>query len=385
VRTIRFVVTLAMTAGALGGLWVSPAAAEGTLHARVLASGANHNCAVTSADSVVCWGRNDWGQLGNGTTTSSSKPVAVTGLPEDVRTVSAGHSYACALTEGGAVWCWGSNKSGQLGDGTTTDSHVPVQVGGLDSDVVAISAGDYHICALTSAGAVKCWGQGRAGALGDGQSHSSSTPVNVAGLSSGVTAISAGGFHTCAILTDASAKCWGLNEYGELGNGTTGLEPRPVDVTGIGSVAQISAGAVHTCAVTTAGAAMCWGFNHWGQLGNASIEDSSSPVQVSGLTSGVRSIDAGAYHTCAVSDEGSSCWGQNWLGQFGDGHNSSLAAPRSVEGLAGGTQSISAGYSHNCAIAGQGEVQCWGRNNFGQLGNATVDDTNVPVAVQNQN
>jgi alpha-tubulin suppressor-like RCC1 family protein len=376
--------TLAMTAGALSGLAVTPAgAADGALLATALASGANHNCAITTETSaVVCWGRNDWGQLGNGTTTSSSTPVQVDGLTSGVRAISAGHSYACALTEAGAVWCWGSNSSGQLGDGTTTDSHVPVQVGGLDDNIVAISAGDYHACALNAVGGVQCWGQGRAGALGNGQSRSSSTPVRPSGLSAGVTAISAGGFHTCALLTDGSAKCWGLNEYGELGNGTTGLEPRPVDVTGIGPIAQISAGAIHTCAVTTDGAALCWGANHWGQVGNASIEDTHSPTQVQGLTSGVSQIDAGAYHTCARTTENVLCWGQNWLGQFGNGHNSSLAAPLATQGLAGDVQLVTAGYSHNCAITGQGDVQCWGRNNFGQLGNGTADDANTPVGVQ---
>lgn len=382
---------LALTAGALGALSAPPAgAAEGTLAATAIASGANHNCAVTTTTpavanaggGVVCWGRNDWGQLGNGTKVSSSRPVPVTGLASGVRTVSAGHSYACALTESGVVWCWGSNRSGQLGDGTNNDSSVPVQVQGLNANIVAISAGDYHVCALNADGAVQCWGEGRAGQLGNGRSHRSSTPVTPSGLNSGVTAISSGGFHTCAILSSASLKCWGLNEYGELGNGTTGLEPRPVDVTGIGPVAQVSAGAIHTCAVTAAGAAMCWGANHWGQLGNDSIEDAHAPVQVDGLTSGVASIDGGAYHTCARTTENVSCWGQNWLGQFGDGHNSSLAAPRAVQGLEGDTLNISAGYSHNCAITGQGTVVCWGRNNFGQLGNGTVDDANVPVDVQ---
>lgn len=391
VRTIKFMATLAMTAGALGVLSANPAgAAQSVLHATALAAGANHNCAVTATSpavanaggAVVCWGRNDWGQLGNGTTSGSAAAVPVTGLSSGVRTVSAGHSYSCALTEAGGVWCWGSNSSGQLGDGNTTDSAVPVQVTGLQSGVAAISAGEYHACAITDDGAAKCWGQGRAGALGDGRSRSSSTPVSPVGLGAGVVAISAGGFHTCAILSNAGAKCWGLNEYGQVGNGQTGLEPRPVDVTGIGPVAQISAGAIHTCAVTTDGAAMCWGYNHYGQLGNASISDQHSPAQVDGLTSGVSAIDTGSYHTCALTTEGVRCWGQNLLGQFGDGGNSSLAAPRAVQGLEGDAHDVNAGKAHNCAITGQGEVMCWGRNNFGQLGNGTVADSNMPVGVQ---
>ncbi|HEY2832564.1 MAG TPA: hypothetical protein VGJ14_09075 [Sporichthyaceae bacterium] len=390
-RTIRFVATLAMVAGALGGLSANPAgAAPSVLQATALAAGANHNCAITTdtptvanaGGGVVCWGRNDWGQLGNGTTISSSLPVPVTGLATGVRTISAGHSYACALTEAGAVWCWGSNKSGQLGDGTNNDSSVPVQVSGLAANVVAISAGEYHMCALTADGAVQCWGHGRAGQLGNGQSRNSTTPVTPAGLNSGVIAISSGGFHTCAILSDAGLKCWGLNEYGELGNGSTGLEPRPVDVTGIGPVAQISAGGAHTCAITTQGAALCWGFNHWGQLGDASIADNWSPTPVTGLDSGVSQIDAGAYHTCARTTDGLECWGQNLFGQFGDGGNNGLAAPRRVEGLEGDAHDVVAGWFHNCAISGQGDVVCWGRNHYGQLGNRSVDNTNVPVEVE---
>jgi alpha-tubulin suppressor-like RCC1 family protein len=392
VRTIKFVATLAMTAGALGVLSANPAgAAQGVLHATALAAGANHNCAVTTTGpavanaggGVVCWGRNQWGQLGNGGGASSSVPVPVTGLDSGVRTVSAGHSYTCALTEAGAVWCWGNNSSGQLGNGTTTDSAVPVQVTGLQSGVVAISAGDYHACAITNDGDAMCWGQGRAGALGNGQSRSSSTPVSPVGLGAGVVAISAGGFHTCAILTDGHAKCWGLNANGQLGNGSTGLEPRPVDVTGVGSLVQIAAGAQHTCAIDANGAALCWGRNQAGQIGDATVEDKQSPTPVQGLSSGVSEITAGTFHSCATTTEGVLCWGSDIVGQFGNGSNSGVAAPiaGSVQGLDGDAHGVDAGYLHNCAITGDGDVQCWGRNHFGQLGNGTVSDSNRAVDV----
>jgi alpha-tubulin suppressor-like RCC1 family protein len=382
VRTIGLTATLAMTAGALGLLTANPAAAQGALNATALAAGADHNCAVTTTTppvanaggGVVCWGRNDSGQLGNGTTTNSSTPVPVTGLSTGVRTVSAGHSSACALTEAGAVWCWGNNSSGQLGDGTTTNSAVPVQVKGLRANVVSISAGAYHVCALTADGAVQCWGLGRTGALGDGQSRDSGTPVAPAGLSAGVTTISAGGFHTCAILLNAGVKCWGLNGSGQLGNGTVGLEPRPVDVTGIGPVAQVAAGLAHTCAITADGAAMCWGANQWGELGDATSQNRWVPTRVVGLDSGVSQIDAGAYHSCARTVDGVQCWG----GGANDGH----ASPQPVTGLDDDTYSVATGWYHDCAITGGGGVVCWGRNNDGQLGNGGTDDTDVPVEVQ---
>ena len=381
-RTTRFMATLAMTAGALGVLTIQPAgAAQQGLHATSITAGANHGCAVNDG-AVFCWGRNDHGQLGNGGGANTWSAVRVTGLTSDVTSVSAGHSHTCALTTAGTVWCWGGNLSGQLGNGSDVDSAVPVQVQDL-SGVVAISSGGYHTCALTNAGAVKCWGQGRAGALGDGKSHSSGTPVSPVGLDSGVTAISAGTFHTCAILTDGSAKCWGLNANGQLGNGSTGLEPRPVDVTGIGTVVAISAGAQHTCAIDGNGAALCWGRNSAGQVGDATIDDKHSPTPVQGLASGVTEITAGTFHSCAKTADGVLCWGSDLLGQFGNGANSNVAAPIAgpVKGLAGDAHSVTAGYLHTCAITGQDEVQCWGRNNFGQLGNGSAADSNTPTAV----
>jgi alpha-tubulin suppressor-like RCC1 family protein len=218
--------------------------------------------------------------------------------------------------------------------------------------------------------------------LGDGQSRSSSTPVSPVGLGDGVTAISAGAFHTCAILTDGSAECWGLNANGQLGNGSTGLEPRPVEVDGIGSVTAISAGAQHTCAISD-GAAMCWGRNSRGQIGDGTIDDRLSPTAVAGLSSGVTEITAGTFHSCATTANGVLCWGSDLLGQFGNGSNSSVATPTAgpVKGLESDAHDVDAGYLDNCAITGAGTVQCWGRNTFGQLGNGTSKDSNVPVDV----
>jgi alpha-tubulin suppressor-like RCC1 family protein len=192
------------------------------------------------------------------------------------------------------VKCWGGNFSGQLGDGTTTASSTPVDVIGLGSRVVAVATGDRHTCALTSTGALLCWGSNSVGQLGDGTTTDHLAPVAVSGLTGGVVAVAAGGSHTCALTMSGGVKCWGLSLVGQLGDGTTAERHTPVDVVGLASgVRAIAAGEGHTCAVTLAGGAKCWGDNTSGQLGDGTRSNRSTPVDVSGLTSGVSAVTAG--------------------------------------------------------------------------------------------
>jgi len=349
-----------------------------------LASGDWHTCALTAGGGVKCWGSNSNGQLGDGSTAARSIPVDVIGLSNGVRALTAGSYHTCALMSGGTVKCWGSNSDGQLGDGSTTSRSTPVDVAGLGGNVIALAAGAYHTCALTAGGGVKCWGQNEVGQLGDGTTTQRTTPVDVIGMGSGVVALaSASGFHTCALTTGGGAKCWGHNYGGQLGDGTTAQRNTPVDVIGLGSgVIALSAGGFHTCALIAGGEAKCWGENYYGQLGNGTNTWHYTPVSVSGLGSGVVALVAGYSDTCAVTASGSAkCWGFNDSGQIGDGTTTTHNAPTDVSGLGSGVAAIAPGGDHTCALTASGGVKCWGSNSDGQIGNGAILMRSIPMDV----
>jgi alpha-tubulin suppressor-like RCC1 family protein len=349
-------------------------------HTSITAS-TQHTCAITATARVMCWGRNNYGQLGDGSTSTRLYPVAVQSLATGVTAVATGEYHSCAVTATGTVKCWGNNENGQLGNGTTTSSTTPVDVSDL-SGVVALTIGTDHACAVTSAGAVKCWGSNDSGKLGNGDKGDTYlTPIDVVGLSSGVQRVTAGMSHTCALMNNKSVKCWGANYDGQLGDGTTTSRLVPTDVPVLGTtVVSLSTRHLHTCAVTTVGAVKCWGNNALGQLGDNTTNQRNVPTSVSNLTSGVSSIHVGHEHSCAVTSSGGvKCWGNNLQGQLGNGTVLNQPTPVNVSALGSGITTLALGNMHTCAMTASATVTCWGNNSYGQQGNGTTTNSNIPA------
>jgi alpha-tubulin suppressor-like RCC1 family protein len=287
-------------------------------------AGRDHSCGVIAGGAAYCWGDNGAGKLGAGTTTGSAVPIAVSG-GLTFANVSAGYQHSCGVTTGGAAYCWGDNQNGALGNASTAPSNVPSPVSGT-LNFSSVSAGRFFTCGLTVGGAAYCWGANNDYELGAGvNSASQSTPVAVSG-GYNFAAVSAGGFHACGLTSAGAAYCWGLNSYGELGLGHTTTSTTPAPVSGI-TFATISAGNRHTCGVTTAGAAYCWGDNTSGQIGDGTTATSTSPTPVSGGLI-FSSVTAGRFHTCGVTTSNAGyCWGGNASGQVGDGTVKDMLMP----------------------------------------------------------
>ena len=260
----------------------TPVAVGGLTGAVSLATGYGHGCALLADATMRCWGENREGQLGNGTPANPGTPhaVAVSGIT-GATAFTTGAYHTCAVLGNGTLRCWGRNGNAQLGNGTYTSSSTPVPVSGITT-AVGVSGGGAHTCAVLSDGSVRCWGENDHGQLGNGTTAGSTTPVQVAGIAGAVN-VSAGWRHTCALLGDGSVRCWGENQNGQLGDGTTTDRTTPVPVSGITGATAVTAGWWHhSCALLGDGTVRCWGDNQWGQLGNGTTTDSPSPVTMSG-------------------------------------------------------------------------------------------------------
>jgi alpha-tubulin suppressor-like RCC1 family protein len=376
------------TCGSAGACSTTPVAVSGLTGVRAIAAGDSHNCALLSDRTVQCWGDNTFGQLGDGMSTGpqscsaggtfgcSSTPVTVSGL-SGALAITAGYGHTCALLSGGTLECWGDNAYGELGNGSCTGpeqcdnpnggfacSTTPIAVPGLSS-VTAMAAGTNgtYMCVLLSGGSVECWGAGDLGELGNGMTTGPATctwgtfsytaftsPVSVSGITS-ATSVAAGGDDSCALVADGGVECWGMNYYGQLGDGTaTGPDEcdtvypcstTPVAVSGLTAPTSVVTGGATTCALLSGGTVECWGADGQGALG-------------------IGDVDAGSLDC----DNDSDC----------------STIPLPVSGLSGVT-SLAAGGNHTCAVKADGTVWCWGYNNSGQLGNGTYEDSATPVKV----
>lgn len=328
--------------------------------------------------------------LGASAAMADSNEASAASVVDMQRRITAGNLHSCAILDSGTVTCWGSNDNGQLGNGTTTTSTVPVPVAGV-SAALALSAGGGHTCALLHGGTIRCWGLNGNGQLGNGTTVNSLTPVTVTGIS-GATAIAAGGFHTCAIIADGTVKCWGNDGMGEIGDGSPGdTSSLPTTVSGITTAnpaKALSLGEFHSCALLNDGAVTCWGHNGFGQLGDATTTDRSTATAVVGLPDAALVLTTGSSHTCVLLDDADKtvrCWGHNAYGSLGHATAvvDSVMQPSTsplvvrfddnpdplIEHLVPltGVSALGSGQFHTCARSTAG-LRCWGNNNRGQLG-----------------
>lgn len=291
-----------------------------------LATGINHTCGIDASGQAMCWGANEGGQLGDGSRTDRPSPVPVrTDLKFSLLT--AGSAHTCGLSGGGVPVCWGQNLSGQLGDGTRTDARFPRAVGG-GLQFKSLVAGWSHTCGLTQSGNAFCWGLNSDGQLGDGSRIDRLVPTLVRGA---IESLTAGSAHTCGV-SGRDVLCWGDNRFGELGDGTNTSQAQPVTVVGLSEPAtDVVAGAVHTCALVADGSAYCWGQNLHGQLGDGTTQNRSTATAVAGGLH-FRSLYAGGAMTCGITTDGAQyCWGLNQNGQLGDGSRTSRSTPTRVQ------------------------------------------------------
>jgi alpha-tubulin suppressor-like RCC1 family protein len=390
--TVATILTLLFLCGAHSLTWAQEVVASHAPIAIVqVAGGAEHTCALTADGDVLCWGNRYALALMGFAWDDQPFPLPISGITETIQSLAAGGFHTCAVTSQGRVKCWGWNNYGVLGGEQTVEMPI-VDVATVTETVSMVALGNIHTCILTESGGVKCWGWNRQGELGNNSLDNSYTPVDVVGLSSGVSAIDSGGYHTCALTEQQEVLCWGDNRYGQLGDGSVTISrTTPVAVSGLSGVSEISVGGYHTCALAN-GQVKCWGSNSDGQLGDGTTVISSSlPVDIVGLTD-VQEVAAYAYHTCARLANGDlRCWGNNTDGQLGDSTKLSSNTPVAVVGLAGEAAALAQGGAFNifvetyggdftCAALTDGDAQSWGSNRSGQLGNGGVPST-TPTSI----
>jgi len=361
--------------------------AEDALRFSIITTGSKFSCGVTAAGKAYCWGNGTQGELGTGSTAGSNSPVAVN-TSQTFGQIFSSWGHTCAVTNVATGFCWGQNNFGQVGDGTTTNVLTPVGV--FAARRFAAGYSQDHTCALEDQTLrAFCWGRNNFGQLGigsvDENAHTRPEAVAISGPSpTSWSTLSVGPRHTCG-NSGTFIFCWGDNNDGKLGDGTNVNRSVPTVVAGNLSFAAVTTGDLFTCGLTSAGAAYCWGQNTRGELGTGgTVQTQFSPVPVAGgLT--FRAIDAGGGHTCAIRSTTNElyCWGKNQFGQLGD----LTATDRPVPTLVAGSilfESVRAGADHTCGRSTTGITYCWGNNDVGQLGDGTFNNHNIPIRVLGQ-
>jgi alpha-tubulin suppressor-like RCC1 family protein len=366
----------------------APVSAQANPYWIHIAAGTNVTCGIREGNTLWCWGAGAYGALGNGQSVNEDQPQQISKPTAGWASVTDGGGHGCATRNDGGLWCWGYNREGELGIGTTVNVARPHQVTSPAAvGWTAVSAGANHTCAIRSDTTLWCWGYNSSGQLGLGNTSTEDLPQQVTSpASTGWTAVSAASGYTCATRGDSTLWCWGYNGQGELGIGSTTNQDLPQQVTTPASAdwASISAGFNHTCATRSDTTLWCWGINFDGELGIGSTDpDFTTPQQVTvPASTGWTSTTAGGFHTCATRTHALWCWGQNDFGQLGIGSTTSQDLPKRVVVPSGtGWSLIALGYYHTCATHTGKSLWCWGDNDLGQLGIGSTTSQDLPQQV----
>ena len=348
-----------------------------------------HTCAILEDDTLRCWGKNDFGQVGVGGITDQGTPQSISFGGEKTKGMAIGRNYTCAVLANGSLRCWGDNEHGQLGIGGVSPSTVT-----LAKKATSVQSGDGHSCTILEDKTLWCWGKNDFGQVGVGGSLTFyDLPQKVSRLGTKVTSVTVGQERTCAILDDDTLWCWGKNNEGQVGVGNTSNVTTPTQVSLGGAVDSVKLGGLHTCALLADESLKCWGDNDEGQVGVGDTTDYNTPQSISFSGTNVNDISLGSNHTCALlKDEKLWCWGDNAYGQVGGGNlGTDQTSPVKVTPSRSWTipKAVQLGENHSCAIMDDIAtnkvkiIDCWGRNNKGQLGDRiSTSDRDTPRRVK---
>jgi len=390
-RVVLFAVGLllsAMLAPAPAGARQAPPEA-GSSDWRTVSAGGQHTCGIRTTGRLYCWGSNSDGQVGaNSATFNFLTPVQVAGGATTWTAVVAGGVHACGIRTPGRLYCWGRDTYGQLGNGLQNQDRLsPFLVAGGITDWVAVTAGDHHTCGLRRNHRLYCWGHDIYGQLGNGAPNQDRfSPTLVAGGITDWASVSAGPYHTCGRRTSGRIYCWGNDEAGKLGNGGLNADrPIPTLVAGgITNWTSVSAGGSHTCGRRATGRIYCWGSDGSGELGDGEpLTDRSTPGLVGGGASPWIAVDASSGFTCGRRAPGRIlCWGTDFGGALGDGGaDEDRSFPYTVAGSATDWTAVSSNFSHTCAVTTARRLYCWGYGFAGELGNGGQANFDTPEEV----